>query len=201
MEAALPALTGEIIQRPSVYSAIKVGGRPLYDRARRGEDVEAPERTVHVERIEYLGDAPDHGVCLRVTCGRGTYIRSICHDLGRLCGCPAHMRSLTRTKSGFFRLEGALTLEQARELAGMGELEKQVISMDAPLQHLPRMDASLQLTRKVDAGAKLPLAGMEGLPPGEAGSTRVYLQGRFRGMAVRQGDELVWRMQIPAEDA
>ena len=61
VEAALPALTGEIIQRPSVYSAIKVGGRPLYDRARRGEDVEAPERTVHVERIEYLGDAPDHG--------------------------------------------------------------------------------------------------------------------------------------------
>ena len=54
---------------------------------------------------------------------------------------------------------------------------------------------------KVDAGAKLPLAGMEGLPPGEAGATRVYLQGRFRGMAVRQGDELVWRMQIPAEDA
>ena len=195
----IPKLTGDIRQKPSMFSAIKVGGRPLYDLARRGESAEVPERTVHVERIEILGEEPEHAVRLRIACGRGTYIRSICDDLGKLCGCPAHMRSLIRTRSGFFTLDGALTLEEARELAEEGKLGKRLIPMDAPIQHLRRMDAPTGLARMVAAGAKLPLNRMSGEEPEENGVTRIYLENAFWGMAERRGDQLVWRAQIPPD--
>ena len=195
----IPKLTGDIRQKPSMFSAIKVGGRHLYDLARRGESAEVPERTVHVERIEILGEEPEHAVRLRIACGRGTYIRSICDDLGKLCGCPAHMRSLIRTRSGFFTLDGALTLEEARELAEEGKLGKRLIPMDAPIQHLRRMDAPTGLARMVAAGAKLPLDRMSGEEPEENGVTRIYLENAFWGMAERRGDQLVWRAQIPPD--
>ena len=195
----IPKLTGDIRQKPSMYSAIKVGGRHLYDLARRGESAEVPERTVHVERIEILGEEPEHAVRLRIACGRGTYIRSICDDLGKLCGCPAHMRSLIRTRSGFFTLDGALTLEEARELAEEGKLGQRLIPMDAPIQHLRRMDAPTGLARMVAAGAKLPLDRMSGEEPEENGVTRIYLENAFWGMAERRGDQLVWRAQIPPD--
>ena len=195
----IPKLTGDIRQKPSMFSAIKVGGRPLYDLARRGESAEVPERTVHVERIEILGEEPEHAVRLRIACGRGTYIRSICDDLGKLCGCPAHMRSLIRTRSGFFTLDGALTLEEARELAEEGKLGQRLIPMDAPIQHLRRMDAPTGLARMVAAGAKLPLDRMSGEEPEENGVTRIYLENAFWGMAERRGDQLVWRAQIPPD--
>ena len=195
----IPKLTGDIRQKPSMFSAIKVGGRPLYDLARRGESAEVPERTVHVERIEILGEEPEHAVRLRIACGRGTYIRSICDDLGKLCGCPAHMRSLIRTRSGFFTLDGALTLEEARELAEEGKLGQRLIPMDAPIQHLRRMDAPTGLARMVAAGAKLPLDRMSGEKPEENGVTRIYLENAFWGMAERRGDQLVWRAQIPPD--
>ena len=195
----IPKLTGDIRQKPSMFSAIKVGGRPLYDLARRGESAEVPERTVHVERIEILGEEPEHAVRLRIACGRGTYIRSICDDLGKLCGCPAHMRSLIRTRSGFFTLDGALTLEEARELAEEGKLGQRLIPMDAPIQHLRRMDAPSGLARMVAAGAKLPLDRMSGEEPEENGVTRIYLENTFWGMAERRGDQLVWRAQIPPD--
>ena len=196
----IPKLTGDILQQPGMYSAVKVGGKRLYALARKGETAEAPVRTVHVEKIEILGEAPDHGVRLRVTCGRGTYIRSLCEDLGKLCGCPAHMRSLIRTRSGFFGIEDALTLEEARLLAEQGKLEERVIPMDAPIGHLMRMDAPERMAKRVAAGAKLPLDEMGGEAPDEEGVTRVYLKNEFWGIAVRRGQELVWRAQIPPQE-
>ncbi len=198
--AALPSLTGDIRQRPSMYSAIKVGGRRLYEMARKGQEAEVPEREVHVERIELLRELPDHAFELRVTCGRGTYIRSICHDLGRLCGCPAHMRALTRTRSGIFTLEGALTPENAKELAERGELEKHLLPMDAPLQGLRRTDAPESMGKLVMNGTKLPLERMPGTDVPEGAVTRIYWRDRFWGMAERQGDLLIWRCQIPPEE-
>ena len=193
------ALTGDIRQTPSVYSAIKVGGKPLYLRARRGEDAEAPERTVHVESIEVLEEKPDHGMELRVRCGRGTYIRTLCHDLGRLCGCPAHMRSLVRTRSGAFAIDTAITLEEARELQSKGELGTRLIRPDAPLGHLPRVDVPGKFARQVAAGAKLPLGDESGLAEDQV--SRLYLRDEFWGIVQRRGNELVWKAQISPEEA
>ena len=101
VKTELKKLTGNITQKPGMYSAVKVNGHRLYNLARRGETVDVPERVVHVEQIELMGPEPDHAFRIHVVCGIGTYIRSLCHDLGQLCGCPAHIRSLVRTRSGF----------------------------------------------------------------------------------------------------
>ena len=196
----LPALTGDIRQRPSMYSAIKVGGKPLYARARGGETPEVPERTVHVERIELLGPEPEHAFRLRIACGKGTYIRSICDDLGKLCGCPAHMRSLVRTRGGFFRIGDALTLEEARSLAEAGRLRERLIPLDAPLQHLRSTEAPAWMEKWVAAGAKLPAEKLTGEIPPEGEVTRIYLRGRFWGIAERREEYLAWRVQIPPEE-
>ena len=199
VRAMARTLEGTIVQRPSMYSAIKVGGKPLYSLARRGETVEVPERLVRIDGIEVLREAPDHGAALRVRCGKGTYIRTLCEDLGKACGCPAHMRSLTRTRSGFFTLDTSMTLEQARTWAEDGSLEDHLIAPDAPLTHLPRMDAPAWLGKWVKAGARLELSSLRGDAPEEAGITRLYLENQFWGILEREGEALRWRAQIAPE--
>ena len=196
---AAEQLTGEIVQTPSMYSAIKVGGEPLYLRARRGETVDVPKRVVRIDGIEMIRETDGHGFEICVRCGRGTYIRTLCADLGRLCGCPAHMRSLTRTRCGVFRIGDALTLERAKELAEEGTLSEHLFPPDYPLEHLAQTEIPEKFRKLVFNGAKLPLtADTEALPEGE--SVRIYLDGRFWGIAARYGKELVWKAQIAPED-
>jgi tRNA pseudouridine55 synthase len=192
------ALTGEIRQRPSMYSAIKVGGKPLYVRARKGENIEVPERTVTVYRIDVIGEEPDHGVRMKVRCGKGTYIRTLCDDLGRLCGCPAHMRSLLRTQSGVFTLETALSLDEARELAAEGRLAERMLPPDAGIRHLRRVDLPAKYAKPVAAGAKILAEGIaEDVP--ETENLRAYLEGEFWGIMRRDADLLVWKALIAPE--
>ena len=136
---------------------------------------------------------------IRVVCGRGTYIRTLCEDLGRLCGCPAHMRSLIRTSSGCFTLESALTLQETEELAKAGTLEERLIPLDVPISHLKRLNAPEELLSRVSAGAALPLRLLEGEVPEEAEAARLYLDQAFWGLMIRRGNEMVWRAQIPPE--
>ena len=191
-------LTGEIRQRPSMYSAIKVGGKPLYVRARKGESIEVPERTVTVYSIDVTGEEPDHGAALRVRCGKGTYIRTLCDDLGKKCGCPAHMRSLIRTRSGVFTKETAITLEEARELAAEGRLAERMFLPDHPLGHLKKAEIPEKYAKQVAAGAKIP-AGALREETGENENLRVYLNGEFWGIMHRDGDMLAWKVQIAPE--
>ena len=192
-------LTGEIIQTPSMYSAIKVGGKPLYLRARCGETVDVPQRVVRIDGIELIRETEDHGFEIRVRCGRGTYIRTLCADLGRLCGCPAHMRSLLRTQSGAFRIEDAFTPDEARALAEEGRLAERLLPPDYALGHLPRTDVPAKLKKLVANGAKMPLLpGTEELAEGEP--VRIYLEDSFWGIAARREEELVWKAQIAPEN-
>lgn len=193
-------LTGEIRQVPSMYSAIKLGGTPLYARARRGEQVEVPERTVRVDEIDVTREMPDHAAEIRVRCGRGTYIRTLCHDLGKLCGCPAHMRSLVRTRTGAFTANDALTLEEAREEAAAGTLRARLLPPDYPLGHLPRADVPEAYRKKVMNGARIPLGAWMDPAAAEGTPVRVYLDGQFWGIALREGNELAWKAQIAPED-
>ena len=195
----LRKLTGSIIQRPSMYSAIKVNGQRLYSLARKGDTVEVPERKVQVQRIDLLGLEPDHAIRIHVVCGKGTYIRSLCDDLGKLCGCPAHMRSLIRLRSGFFSIENSLGLDEARLLASQGLLEDKIIPMDMPLSGMARMEAPKTFLKAVSAGAALPLDQMSGLIPDEGCVTRVYLDDTFWGIAERREDKLIWRALLPPE--
>lgn len=200
IEAAAAQLTGDIWQRPSMYSAIKQDGKPMYERARAGEVVEVPLRQVHVESIRLHGERPDHGALMTIRCGKGTYIRSICSDMGDIVGCPAHMRFLLRSQSGAFDLATAMTIEEVTALAQAGELQRRLLPLDMPLQHMPRVDASHHLAKQVMNGVKLPVRACRGAKELEEGqATRVYLQDQFWGMAAREEDMLVWRAMIAPE--
>lgn len=199
VQQAAARLVGDIWQRPSMYSAIKQDGVPMYQRARRGETVEVPLRQVHVAAIDLHGEMPNHGVLMTIRCGRGTYIRSICSDLGDLLGCPAHMRFLLRSQSGVFGLDTAMTLEEAAAYAREGTLARHLLALDMPLQHLPRVDVPLRLHKQVENGARLPLKWVEGAHLAEGQATRVYLNNEFWGMAAREGDVLTWRALIAPE--
>jgi len=199
VKEAAAKLTGDIIQKPSIYSAIKVGGKPLYLRARRGETADVPERMVRIDRISIIRETEDHGFEISVQCGRGTYIRTLCADLGKLCGCPAHMRSLTRTRSGVFRIEDAISLEKATELHENGKLFDYLLPPDYAIGHLPRTDVPVKLEKLVANGAKLPLTpGTDILAEGEP--VRIYLKDEFWGIASRQNNQLVWKAQIMPEN-
>ncbi len=199
VQEASRRLIGDIWQRPSMFSAIKQDGVAMYERARRGETVEVPLRQVHVERIDLHGEMPDHGVLMTIRCGRGTYIRSICNDLGEMLGCPAHMRFLLRSQSGVFRLDTAMTLEEAAAFKEQGTLQDNLLALDMPLGHLPRVDARPGLRKQVENGVKLPIKRVDGDALDEGQVTRVYLNDEFWGMAVREGDVLSWRALIAPE--
>ena len=196
---AATELTGEITQTPSMYSAIKVAGTPLYLRARRGETVEVPERKVHIEEISLIRETDDHGFEIKVRCGRGTYIRTLCADLGKITGCPAHMRSLVRTRSGPFRIEDSISPEAAKEMAEKGILAQHLIPPDYPLTHLPRIDVPDGLEKFVINGAMIPLSPCKDTPE-DGKPVRIYLKGQFWGIAVRREEKLVWKAQIAPEE-
>ncbi len=119
LEAALAPLTGVIRQRAPVYSALKQGGEPLYARARRGEAIEAPVREVVVHAIDLLDASPD-ALRLHVTCGSGTYIRSLARDLGEALGCGAHIARLRRRWVDPFRQPRMYTLDELAARAADG---------------------------------------------------------------------------------
>lgn len=120
LQAALAGLTGRILQRAPIYSALKQGGEPLYVKARRGEAIEAPEREVHVQDIEILAHEGER-LSLRVTCGSGTYIRSIARDLGEVLGCGAHITALRRLWVEPFMTPRMIGLDALREVAERGD--------------------------------------------------------------------------------
>ncbi|NLA53933.1 MAG: tRNA pseudouridine(55) synthase TruB, partial [Clostridiales bacterium] len=109
---ALELFTGNIFQCPPSFSAIKQGGKPLYKLAREGQMVQTKPRPIEVQKIELLDETSGHGFLLRVYCGKGTYIRTLCHDLGTQLGCPAHMRMLIRAQTGAFHINQAITMEE-----------------------------------------------------------------------------------------
>ena len=142
LAAALAGLTGVLQQRAPVYSALKQGGEPLYARARRGEVIQAPVREVVVKEIETLEVGPDR-LRLRVTCGSGTYIRSLARDLGEVLGCGAHIASLRRLWVDPFRQPSMHTLEQLQARAdagGQAALEGCLLPLEAGLADFPRVD-------------------------------------------------------------
>ena len=190
---AAESLTGDIVQRPSMYSAIKVDGKPLYARARKGESVDVPERTVHVERIEIQEERPGHGVLMHIDCGRGTYIRSICDDLGKLTGCPAHMRFLLRSRSGVFDLSTSMTLEEIQRYAEAGELSQRILPLDYPLGHLQAWHIPEWMEKPALNGAHLRTGHMD---LDEGTKLRMYFKDTFLGIAAYTDGELVWKTLI-----
>ena len=183
----LPAFAGEILQRPPMYSAMKKDGQPLYKLARKGEAADIPARPVWIESIDALCETPRHGCIIRVVCGRGTYIRTLCRDIGQALHCPAHMRFLLREQTGAFDLSTAVTIEELKRTAETGELPRYILPLDYPLAHLARYDVPQRLIRLCENGVALRANEWPGaVPPG--GHIRLYANGTFLGISRAEAD-------------
>ena len=185
IRAVLPRFTGNIMQVPPMYSALKRDGKRLYQMARRGEAIALEPRPCRVDAVEYLGDAGGDVHVLRISCGKGVYIRTLCHDIGRALGCGAHMQSLERVAAGIFRIEDALSPEAVEALAAGGRLESALIPLDAPLSHLPEVRVGERARHAVLNGNPLRAAWLD-RPAPAVEAVRVYLNDEFAGIGAPQ---------------
>jgi tRNA pseudouridine55 synthase len=149
--AAMRALVGESLQRPPAYSAVKVGGRKLYEAAREGERLEAEPRPIRVDAFDLLSyEAPD--VTFRVTCSGGTYVRVLASDVGAALSCGAHLIALRRTAIGPYSVDDAVAPDRAAE----------PLPLDAAVGHLPRLDLDADEAVAASHGRPLGPAGLTG---------------------------------------
>ena len=147
----LPEFTGEIMQIPPMYSAIKVDGRKLYDLARSGVEIERKSRPVTIKKLEIIGEEAGDFI-LRVVCSKGTYIRTLCNDIGQRLGAGAALSSLRRTLVGDFSIENAHTIDEIRELAEKGELDKILLPVDTLFAEYPPFTVSEQQRKRCLCG-------------------------------------------------
>lgn len=184
---ALDGFRGDIEQVPPMVSAIKIGGERLYEKARRGEDVDRPPRKVTIYELELrefsAGDETE--VVLDVRCSGGTYIRSLAHDLGQVLGCGAHLRTLRRTEAGGFSIEEAVALDSI-EAAMIRPLHEAV-------RLLPRVEVGADDARLVANGRPLRMdVGVD-----EGASAAVVAGGQLLAVYKREGSRIVPERVVP----
>lgn len=196
---ALPAFLGPQMQLPPLYSAIKLGGQPLYKLARAGIEAERQARPVVISRLDLLDWQPP-ALTLEVECSKGTYIRSLAYDLGERLGCGAHLGGLVRLRSGPFTLDDSLTLEELAQALEDGSWPEYLYAPDEAL--LDRLavilgpDSEKRLLQgqslHVPAPTTLPLSA-EAAAPADAPLLRAYsTDGRFLGILCWQPALNAW---------
>lgn len=220
MEKAVLSFCGKQRQTPPMYSALKVNGKRLYELARAGVEVERKAREIVIEEIELLppaGHAKEARQAayfsalpklrIRVVCSKGTYIRTICHDIGERLGCGAAMSSLMRTRVGSFRLENALTLEEVERIRDGEGIENVLIPVERCFETYPAVRVSERGFRFLRNGNELQYSMLEesvcfrpaDMP--EESPVRVYDKaGIFYGVYVAQRERMrlkPWKMFLP----
>ena len=166
LEAALEAFKGEQEQLPPMYSAIKHKGRPLYEIARKGGEVERKPRKITVYDLRLIGE--DRGdYLLDIRCSKGTYVRTLCHDLGHALGCGGCMSSLRRLEAGGFSVDKSHKLSEVQEYADRGRAEELLLPVDSLFTELNSCVAEAWQERKLRCGNEYSV----GLPDGDY---RVY---------------------------
>ncbi|HBX70533.1 MAG TPA: tRNA pseudouridine(55) synthase TruB [Chloroflexi bacterium] len=198
-EALLENYTGEIMQTPPPYSAVKVKGRPAYDRTREGEEVQLEPRKINVYSLEILEWAPPEAV-LDVYCSSGTYVRSLAHDLGNDLGTGAYLIGLRRTKSGRFTLRDAVPLRQIQDAFITGEWSRYLIPAAEALADWPYITLVGDDVETVRHGHRMPAGpdAKEMIDPAKHPYAEEGTQGLVRAIT-EQGD-LVAVMQYIEED-
>ena len=165
-EEALSTFPGEIEQVPPLFSAIKHAGEPLYRYARSRREVEPRPRRVVIHRLELL-DFQRPFLTIELECGKGTYVRSLAHDLGQRLGCGAHLASLVRLRVGPFVLEDACPWPRLEQAFDAGRWQELLLPPDTALAHWPRIDLTVEQETAVRFGQALANAALALSPPQE----------------------------------
>jgi tRNA pseudouridine55 synthase len=191
LQSALAAFRGSIRQTPPMFSALKHHGQPLYKLARAGVSVERPSRKVTVHRLEVLSWQPPV-VALEIECGKGTYIRSLAHDLGQDLGCGAHLKSLIRTRCGIFDIKNALSLLKLEEAFRLGYWERYLYPVDSVLQEFDALVVDDAAEADMKNGKLINVAGSAQVHSASK-YCRAYSQdGRFLGLLCYIPETRLW---------
>lgn len=184
LRETLSAFTGEIEQIPPMYSAVKINGRKLYELAREGKTVERKPRRITIKALqleEY--DEKTAKARILVDCSKGTYIRTLCNDIGARLGCGGFMSALERTRSGRFSIENSFTLEETERMAAEGNF-KFLIPVEEALGEYPRVILNSKNAYRMCNGIKISVSGLE--------NDRIYrafdTNGNFLAL-VKQGEK------------
>lgn len=155
----LPDFTGKIMQLPPMYSAVQVNGKRLYDLARQGIEVERQPREIEVESISLVSyDEKIREGSISIACGKGTYIRTIIHDIGEKLGCGGIMTSLVRTSASGFTLKDCYTFEEVQKARDENNLENLILPVERVFNSLPKLLLNEHQTRMYKNGVKLDLS-------------------------------------------
>lgn len=185
LRAILPEFLGDITQLPPMYSAVSVNGKRLYELARKGETVERPTRTVHIDAITLDAfDETQQTATLTVSCGKGTYIRTLLSDIGQRLGGDAVMTALTRTAACGYPLQDCLTFEQVAAAMADGTLEEHLLPTDSLFSSYPKLRLNAAQERMFCNGVKLDLKRLRNLQPDQDIYTVYGATGTFLGTAL-----------------
>jgi tRNA pseudouridine55 synthase len=190
IEAALDRFRGDILQTPPMYSAIKHRGQPLYKYARQGVEIKREKRPARISAIEIVDWQPPV-VTLDITCGKGTYIRSLAFDLGESVGCGAYMKSLVRLRVGRFEINNAVTLTRLESSSKQRSFIDVLYPVDYPLDSFPSVQVDSAQVNDLLHGSNISISR---LPESENRLQRAYTpEGLFIGMIKYLPDEEVWK--------
>jgi tRNA pseudouridine55 synthase len=196
LESALDLFRGTIQQTPPMFSAVKHNGQPLYKLARAGIEVERRSRTAVIHRLELVSWQPPTAT-LEVVCSKGTYIRSLAHDLGQSLGCGAHLKNLIRTRCGPFDIKDAISISQLEEAFRYGYWQQFVYPVDFALQHYSAVVVDYEAEEAIRKGSPVVLEHSDDRGDnGRVGQKycRAYsLDGRFLGVLHRVPEKEIWQ--------
>lgn len=177
---AAAAFRGKIMQVPPMYSALKVNGKKLYEYAREGKTIERAPRPVEIYELK-IDKIELPRVTMTVSCSKGTYIRTLCHDMGQALGCGGCMESLVRTRVGNFRLEDAITLEELEKRRDREELDACIVTVEDIFRELPSVRTREPFDVLVHNGNRIRSHMLEKIPPEK--QVRMYdSRGTFIGV-------------------
>ena len=156
LKDCISSFVGRIEQVPPMYSAVKIGGKKLYELARKGQEVARTPRSITIRALDCLGRDPETGdVLLRVCCSKGTYIRTLCREIGEKLGCHGCMAELTRVYTGGFDLDEAKTIDEIRTAFDNGTMEELIYGVDDFYKDLPQYVLQEKAERYADNGNRL----------------------------------------------
>ncbi|MDQ3985839.1 MAG: tRNA pseudouridine(55) synthase TruB [Actinomycetota bacterium] len=185
LESTVGAFLGEIEQIPPMVSAVKVRGERLYQKARRGEEVERPARSATIYRlelIEFFEESAGPGAVFDVTCSAGTYVRTLVNDIGERLGCGAHLVSLRRTEAGGFTERDAVSLDELSD--------RSLLPASAAVRVLPDVSLDSETAKLVGHGRPIPVPAVT-TELGEGDAVALHSEGRLLGVYRRRGSSLV----------
>jgi tRNA pseudouridine55 synthase len=179
LEALLDSFTGEMLQTPPAYSAIKVAGQRAYDLARAGDPVDLEPRWVRIDSLKLLEMPGDDLALFEARCGRGTYVRALARDMGRALGCLGHLQQLRRTRVAAFELSQAVTIEALQRAAGEEprQLQKLLLPIETALHQLPPIEVGQSDAARLLRGQPVLVRGRDA--PSHSGPSYAICKGNL----------------------